>query len=161
MPADYSEEEVAKAREILYNEGIKMRYQVAGKEYVDTTLAAADPDYGRHMQEYVTQACWGSIWTRPGLALKTRSFLNIAMMCALNRSPELAVHTKGALSNGATPEEIREVVLQAACYCGMPAGMEAFKVTAEVIKKWREEEEKRGEGGERHVDVGVADRVRE
>jgi 4-carboxymuconolactone decarboxylase len=103
--------------------------------------------------------CWGSIWTRPGLELKTRSFLNLAMMCALNRSPELAVHTRGALNNGATPEEIREVILQASCYCGMPAGMEAFKVTAQVIGEWRKEQEAKGHEVDVHTDVGVADRV--
>lgn len=81
------------------------------------------------------------------------------MMCALNRSPELAVHTRGALNNGASPEEIREVVLQASCYCGMPAGMEGFKVTGEAIKTWEREKQATGEG--RHADVGVADRVRE
>ncbi|KAK4553993.1 hypothetical protein LTR86_008834 [Recurvomyces mirabilis] len=161
MPADYTEEEVKKAREVLYDEGIKMRYKVAGKEYVDQALKAADPDYGRHMQEYVTEVCWGSIWTRPGLELKTRSLLNIAMMCALNRSPELAVHTRGAMNNGATEEEIREVVLQASCYCGMPAGMEAFKVTGEAIKSWYKDKEAKGHSVERHSDVGVADRMKE
>jgi 4-carboxymuconolactone decarboxylase len=153
MSEKYSPEEIAKAHKILYNEGIKMRYQVAGKEYVDKALANADNPFSRAMQEvsrqpipflpsnhppppsspilasltlskYVSESCWGSIWTRPGLDLKVRSFLNIVMLCCQNRSQELATHVKGAMNNGATEEEVREVVLQAACYCGMPAGME-------------------------------------
>ena len=104
--------------------------------------------------------CWGSVWTRPGLELKTRSFLNLAMMCALNRSPELAVHTRGALNNGATPEEIREVILQASCYCGMPSGMEGFKVTQKVIEEWKKEQEAKGKHVEDHTDVGVEQRVK-
>lgn len=87
----------------------------------------------------MTESCWGSIWTRPGLELKTRSFLNMAMLCALNRSTELGVHAKGALNNGATEEELREVLLQAACYCGMPAGIEGFKVVGKVIEDFKKE----------------------
>lgn len=89
--------------------------------------------------QYVTEACWGSIWTRPGLPLATRSLLNLAMLCALNRSTELAVHTRGALNNGASEVEIRETLLQAACYCGMPAGVEGFKVAERVINEWKAE----------------------
>lgn len=86
--------------------------------------------------------------------------LNLAMLCALNRSPELAVHCRGALTNGATPEEIREVLLQASCYCGMPAGMEAFKVCGEVIAKWEKEQEAKGSHVSQHTDVGLEDRVK-
>ena len=88
-------------------------------------------------RQYATESGWGSIWTRPGLALKTRSLLNIAMLCAINRSAELAVHTRGALNNGASEVEIREVILQAACYCGMPAGMEGTRVAEKVILEWK------------------------
>ncbi|KAK3116423.1 hypothetical protein LTR53_003216 [Teratosphaeriaceae sp. CCFEE 6253] len=159
MVADYSPEELKKAHEVLYNEGIKMRYQVAGKEYVDRALKAADNDYSRRMQEFVSEACWGSIWTRPGLELKTRSLLNLAMLCALNRSAELAVHTRGALTNGATELEIGEVIMQAACYCGMPAGMEGFKVTAKAIEEWNEEQIKKGDMVTDHTDLGLELRV--
>jgi len=92
--------------------------------------------------------------------LKTRSFLNLAMMCALNRSPELAVHTRGALNNGATPEEIREVCLQASCYCGMPAGMEAFKVTQTAIEEWQREQRAQGNQTDDHTEVDVAARAK-
>lgn len=90
--------------------------------------------------QLATEAAWGSIWTRPGLDLKTRSLLNIAMLCALNRGPELAVHTRGALNNGASEVEIREVILQAAVYAGMPAGMEGTKVAEKAIIEWKEKQ---------------------
>jgi 4-carboxymuconolactone decarboxylase len=93
------------------------------------------------MQEYVTESCWHSIWGRPGLEKKTRSLLNIAMLCALNRSTELAVHVRGAVNNGATEVEIRETVLQVACYCGMPAGIEGTKVAERVINEMKKERE--------------------
>ncbi|KAF2771842.1 protocatechuate 3,4-dioxygenase, P3,4O [Teratosphaeria nubilosa] len=136
MSKQYTPEEIQKAHEVLYNEGIKMRYQVAGKEYVDKSLAAADDPFRKPMQEYVAEACWGWTWARPGLELKTRSFLNIAMLCAQNRGTELATHVKGALNNGATEEEIREVILQAATYCGMPAGIEGFRVAGKATEEW-------------------------
>ncbi|KAL1585805.1 hypothetical protein WHR41_05012 [Cladosporium halotolerans] len=137
MAANYSEEEVKKAHEILFNEGLKMRYQVAGKEYVDNALKNGTGSFAGAMQEFVTESCWGSIWTRPGLELKTRSFLNIAMLCCQNRSSELATHIKGALNNGASEDEIREVILQAACYCGMPAGIEGFRVATKAVDEWK------------------------
>ncbi|KAF2225060.1 protocatechuate 3,4-dioxygenase, P3,4O [Elsinoe ampelina] len=130
---------LASAHQTLFSKGLEMRNKVVGKAYVDKALAAGSSDYARPMQEYVTEACWGSIWGRPGLELKTRSLLNLAMLCALNRSTELGVHTRGALSNGASEVEIRETILQAACYCGMPAGVEGFKVTERVINEWKAE----------------------
>ncbi|KAK0311588.1 hypothetical protein LTR82_014290 [Friedmanniomyces endolithicus] len=161
MAVNYTPEEVSKAREVIRNEGIKMRYKVAGKEYVDRALKAANNDFARSMQEYVSEACWGSIWTRPGLELKTRSLLNLAMLCALNRSAELATHCKGALTNGASEVEIREVILQAACYCGMPAGMEGFRVTGKAIEEWKKEQEAKGTGVEEHTDIGLDQRLKE
>lgn len=137
-------EEVSNAHKTLFDEGIKMRYQVAGKAYVDRTLQAGSSDFARPMQEYVTEACWGSVWTRPGLELKQRSLLNIAMLCALNRSTELGVHVRGAVNNGASEVEIRETLLQAACYCGMPAGIEGFKVAERVINEIKKEKEEEG-----------------
>ncbi|PNS16871.1 hypothetical protein CAC42_4835 [Sphaceloma murrayae] len=130
---------ITSAHQTLFSAGLAMRNKVAGKEYVDKALAAGSSDYARPMQEFVTEACWGSIWTRPGLELKQRSLLNLAMLCALNRSTELGVHTRGALNNGASEVEIRETILQAACYCGMPAGVEGFKVTERVINEWKAE----------------------
>ncbi|KAM3424005.1 hypothetical protein BST61_g1397 [Cercospora zeina] len=165
----YTPEDVQRAHEILYSEGIKMRYKVAGKEYVDRSLAAANNPFAKAMQEYVSESCWGSIWTRPGLELKTRSFLNIAMLCCQNRGTELATHVKGALNNGASEEEIREVILQAACYCGMPAGIEGFRVAWKAVEEWRAQNpdeqrsgEDAGEGvDDRHADVDVASRAKE
>ncbi|KAF2154268.1 protocatechuate 3,4-dioxygenase, P3,4O [Myriangium duriaei CBS 260.36] len=140
-----SKESLSQAHQSLFTLGLAQRKAVAGASYVDTALANASSSYARPMQELVTEFCWGSVWTRPGLALKTRSLLNLAMLCALNRSTELAVHTRGALNNGASEVEIRETILQAAVYCGMPAGMEGFKVTERVIKEWKAEHGIEGE----------------
>ncbi|KAF4775467.1 cytochrome p450 [Colletotrichum scovillei] len=129
----------AEAHKTLYDKGLKIRYEVAGTSYVDAALAGGSSDFARPMQELVTEACWGSVWARPGLERKQRSLLNIAMLCALNRAPELAAHVRGALNNGASEVEIRETLLQAAIYCGMPAGIEGFKVAEKVIIAWNEE----------------------
>lgn len=99
-------------RKTLYDEGLKVRYAVVGKKYVDGALANGSSAFARPMQELVTEACWGSVWTRPGLERKQRSLLNIAMLCALNRGPELRVHVRGAKNNGATDVEIRETLKQ-------------------------------------------------
>ena len=125
--------EIQDAHRAIFEEGLKIRYEVAGKEYVDKSLANGSSEFARPMQELVTEACWGSVWSRPGLERKQRSLLNIAMLCALNRSTELAVHVRGAINNGASEIEIRETLLQAAVYCGMPAGIEGFKVAEKVI----------------------------
>lgn len=116
----------------LYDEGMEIRREVLGDEYVDRAMAGAD-DFGRPLQEFVTEWCWGAIWGRPGLDRRTRSLLNIGMTTALNRPHELATHLRGALRNGCTVEEIREVLLQAAVYCGAPAGVDAFRVAREVL----------------------------
>ncbi|KAM0185127.1 hypothetical protein ACHAPI_012277 [Fusarium lateritium] len=121
------------AHKTLFDQGLKIRYEVAGPAYVDAALAGGCSEFARPMQELVTEACWGSVWSRPGLERKQRSLLNIAMLCALNRGPELTAHVRGALNNGATEVEIRETLLQAAIYCGMPAGIEGFKVAEKVI----------------------------
>lgn len=126
---------LADAHKLIFDEGLKVRYEVAGKEYVDRSLANGSSDFARPMQELVTEACWGSVWTRPGLEKKQRSLLNIAMLCALNRSTELGVHVRGAVNNGASEVEIRETLLQAAIYCGMPSGIEGFKVAERVINE--------------------------
>ena len=115
-----------------YERGLAVRKAVLGSEYVEKQLAGADA-FSQPMQELVTEYCWGAVWGREGLPRKTRSMLNLAMLCALNRSQEFRGHVRGALNNGVTREEIREVLLQVAVYCGMPAGMEAFRVAREVF----------------------------
>lgn len=136
-----SSDTVAKAHKTLFDEGLKIRYEVAGKTYVDKALVSGSSEFARPMQELVTEACWGSVWSRPGLERKTRSMLNMAMLCALNRGPELAVHVRGALNNGASEVEIREVLLQVSIYCGMPAGLEGFKIAEKVILDVAKEKE--------------------
>ena len=117
----------------LYDQGLKTRREVLGADYVDNAIANAD-EFSMPLQELTTQVAWGLIWNRPGLDRRTRSLLNLAMLTALNRPHELRLHLKGALRNGVTKEEIREVFLQAAVYCGMPAGMESFRIAREVFK---------------------------
>jgi 4-carboxymuconolactone decarboxylase len=149
-----SDADLKNAHKLLFDSGLQTRYAVAGKEYVDKALANGSSEFSRPMQEYVTESCWHSIWGRPGLEKKTRSLLNIAMLCALNRSTELAVHVRGAVNNGATEVEIRETVLQVACYCGMPAGIEGTKVAERVILEMKKEREGAGGSGQAQVEGG-------
>ena len=116
----------------LYDEGMKMRKAVLGASYVDSSMASAD-DFMMSFQDVTTEYCWGYVWTRPGLPRKTRSMLNLAMLAALNRGPELKLHVNGALNNGLTKEEIKEVLLQTAIYCGVPAAVVAFRCAKEVF----------------------------
>ncbi len=116
-----------------FDKGLATRRAVLGAEYVDNSLKNAD-DFNMPMQELVTEYCWNEIWNRPGLDRKTRSFLNLAMLIALNRPHELKLHVRGAINNGLTKEEIREVFLQAAIYCGVPAAIDAFRTAKEVFK---------------------------
>ena len=109
-----------------YEEGLAIRREVLGDEYVDAALASAD-ELGRPLQELVTEYCWGALWGRPGLPRKTRSLLNVGLLAALNRPHELQLHTRGALRNGCTESEIVEVVLQVAVYCGVPAAVDAMR----------------------------------
>jgi 4-carboxymuconolactone decarboxylase len=118
----------------LYDKGLAVRREVLGAEYVDRALAAAD-DFNLPMQELVTQSCWGWLWTRPQMPRKLRSLVNLGILSALNRPHEFKVHVKGALKNGCTKEEIREVLLQVAVYCGMPAGVEAFRLAREAFNE--------------------------
>ena len=135
----HSAEEVAKAQQILYDVGLQNRYAVAGQAYVERALAAGSSEFARPMQEYVTGACWGTVWARPGLQRRQRSLLNIAMLCCLNRAAELAVHVRGAVNTGCSQVEIRETILHASVYAGMPAGIEGFKVAERVIKECQAE----------------------
>lgn len=116
----------------LYAQGLQTRRDVLGADYVDAAIAGAD-DFNRPLQELVTQYCWGEVWNRPGLDRRTRSLLNLAMLTALNRPHELKLHVKGALNNGVTKDEIREVLLQAGIYCGVPAAVDGFRTAREVF----------------------------
>ena len=116
----------------LYDRGLKVRRDVLGADYVDKQIASAD-DFNRPMQNLVTEYCWGAIWNRPGLDRRTRSMLNLAMLSALNRHHEFKAHVKGAVKNGVTKQEITEVLLQVAIYCGVPAGVDAFRNAREVF----------------------------
>lgn len=117
-----------------FDKGLAMRKRVLGNEYVEKSLAAAD-EYTRPLQELVTEYCWGAVWNRPGLELKTRSLLNVAMLTALNRPHELRIHVGGALTNGCTREEIIETLLQTAIYCGVPAALESTRIAREVFRE--------------------------
>lgn len=117
-----------------FEAGLAQRRAVLGNEYVERSLANMD-EFTRPLQELVTEMCWGTIWTRPGLPPKLRSLLNVGLLAALNRPHELALHVRGALRNGCTKEEIQEVLLQVAVYCGMPAGVDGFRVAAEVLRE--------------------------
>jgi 4-carboxymuconolactone decarboxylase len=119
-------------QESRFDVGMGVRSEVLGAEHVQRSLENATP-FARPMQDLVTEYCWGAVWSRPALDRRTRSLVNLGMLTALNRGHELAVHVRGALTNGVTPEEIREVLLQAAIYCGVPAGMEAFRIAEETL----------------------------
>ncbi|MEO5925417.1 MAG: 4-carboxymuconolactone decarboxylase [Bryobacteraceae bacterium] len=121
----------------MFEAGLEVRKSVLGKEFVENAIASAD-DFNRPLQELVTEYCWGACWTREGLSKKERSMLNLAMLTALNRPHELKLHVKGALRNGVTKEQIREVLIQTAIYCGVPAAVDAFRTAKEAIKEFEE-----------------------
>jgi len=116
----------------MWDKGLKLRREVLGAEYVDKSVANAN-DFTQAFQEITTEWCWGYAWSRPGLDKKTRSMLNLAMLTALNRAPELKLHVRGAITNGVRVEEIREILVHATIYCGVPAGLDAFKAANEVL----------------------------
>ena len=118
----------------LFDKGLQTRREVLGTEYVDAAIQNAD-GFTRDMQELVTQYAWGDVWNRPGLDRKTRSLLNLAMLTALNRPHELKLHIRGALTNGVTQDEMKEVFLQTAIYCGAPAAIDSFRTAKEVFKE--------------------------
>ena len=117
-----------------FEDGLKTRKEVLGAAYVDKAMSGVD-DFNQPFVDLLNTYCWNDIWNRPGLDRKTRSMLNMAMLIALNRGPELKLHVNGALNNGLTKEQIREVMLQTAIYCGVPAAVEAFRVAREVFKE--------------------------
>jgi 4-carboxymuconolactone decarboxylase len=118
----------------LFEKGLQVRREVLGSDYVDKSLAGAD-EFTRTMAEWSTSYCWGALWTRPGMDRKTRSIVNLAMISALNRPHELKLHVKGALTNGVTRDEMKEIFLQVAVYCGVPAGIDAFRIAREAFKE--------------------------
>ena len=117
-----------------FERGLAARKEVLGAEHVGRSLGSAS-DFSRPMQQLVTEYCWGEIWTRPGLDRRTRSLINLAMLTALGRQHELGVHVRGAINNGCEVDEIREVLLQAAIYCGVPAAMESFRTADQVLNE--------------------------
>jgi len=116
----------------MYERGLAVRREVVGVDYVNKSIAEAD-DFTRPLQDMATTYCWGAIWTREGLNRKTRSMLNLVMLTVLNRPHELKLHLRGALRNGCTQVEIREALLQAGVYGGLPAAVDAFRVAKEVF----------------------------
>ena len=115
-----------------YDKGRDVRSAVLGEAYVDHALRNAD-DFTKPLQDLVTEYCWGAVWGREGLSRKTRSMLNVAMIAILNRPHELRTHVKGALTNGVTRDEIREILLQVAVYAGMPAAVDGFRIAREAF----------------------------
>ena len=116
----------------MFEKGLKIRRAVVGAEYVDKSLANAD-SFNMPMQELVTEYCWGAVWGREELPHKSRSMLNLAMISVLNRPHELKLHIAGALRNGVTKDEIREVFFQVAIYAGVPAAIDSFRIAREVF----------------------------
>ncbi|MGN7385409.1 4-carboxymuconolactone decarboxylase [Sporosarcina sp. SAFN-015] len=117
-----------------FEKGLEIRRSVLGAEYVDQSIENAN-EFNMPMQQLVTEYCWGEVWSRPGLPKKTRSMLNLAMITALNRPHELKLHVRGALNNGVTKDEIQEVLLQTAIYCGVPAAIDSFRVANAVFEE--------------------------
>lgn len=120
------------SEDALFDAGLAIRREVLGADYVDGSLARAD-DFMMAFQRITTEWCWGYAWSRPGLERKTRSLLNLAMLTALGKPSELRLHVRGALTNGVTVDEIMETLLHATVYCGIPAGLDAFKAAHAVL----------------------------
>jgi 4-carboxymuconolactone decarboxylase len=117
----------------LFEKGLKVRREVLGAEHVEASMSQAD-DFSRPLQELVTEYCWGNVWSRPGLDRKTRSLINVAMLTALNRPHEVKLHLRGAFNNGCSKNDIMEVLLQTAIYCGVPAAMDSLRVAKEFFQ---------------------------
>jgi len=115
-----------------YQKGLAIRKEVLGAEHVERALASAD-EFNREFQDIVTEYCWGMVWGSEGLTRKQRSILNLGMLAALGRSHEFELHFRGALRNGCTLEELRDTLTQIAVYCGIPAGVEAFRIARRVL----------------------------
>jgi 4-carboxymuconolactone decarboxylase len=122
----------SRVRSEKFERGLKTRRAVVGDAYVDKSLASAD-DFTWPMQVLVTENCWEDIWNRPGLDKRSRSILNLGMIAALKRPHELRLHVRGAINNGMSREELREVCLQIACYCGFPAALDTQRIVLDVL----------------------------
>ena len=120
------------AKSDTWRNGMQVRRQVLGDEYVDRALGAAD-SFSADLQDYITEHAWGATWVRPGLSLKTRCIVNLAMLVALNRPHELEIHIRGALRNGVTLDELKEILLHTGVYCGAPAAVDAFRTARKVL----------------------------
>lgn len=118
----------------MYERGLELRKSVLGEEHVERSIGSAD-DFNLPLQELITEYGWGAVWSREGLSRKTRSMLNLAMLSALNRPHELKLHIRGALTNGVSKDEIREIFLQVALYCGAPAAIDSFRKAKEVFEE--------------------------
>ena len=118
----------------LFEKGLEVHKEVLGADHVEKSIAKAD-EFTRTMAEWSTAYCWGALWTRPGLDRRSRSIANLAMIAALNRPHELKLHVKAALKNGLSKDEIKEVFLQVAVYCGIPAGMDSFRIAREAFEE--------------------------
>jgi len=123
-----------------YQQGMKIRRAVLGDEHVNRALATTT-DFSHDFQDFITRNAWGEVWSRPGLPRHTRSLLTLAMMVALNRGDEFRLHVKAAFNNGVTRDEIKEVLLQSAVYCGVPAANSAFHIAADVFREMDGEKE--------------------
>lgn len=117
-----------------FDAGLALRKEVLGDEYVNRSIDNAT-QFNQPLQTLVTEFCWGDVWQRDGLSKQERSLINLAMISALNRPHELALHVRGAINNGLTPVQIREVLLQVGIYCGVPAAIDSFRVAMEVLKE--------------------------
>jgi 4-carboxymuconolactone decarboxylase len=146
LKKEFEEKACQQRREItmtseLFEKGLQIRREVLGAEYVDASISKAD-DFSRPLQELVTEYCWGTVWGRPGLDRKTRSLLNLAMLTALNRPHEVKLHLKGALNNGCSKNDIMEVFLQTAIYCGIPAAVDSFRMAKEIFQEVESKQER-------------------
>ncbi|WP_461173377.1 4-carboxymuconolactone decarboxylase [Arthrobacter sp. Z1-9] len=117
-----------------YEQGLAVRKEVLGTAHVERSLGQVT-EFGRPIQELVTEYCWGAVWTREGLDRRSRSLINLAMLTALNRPHELGVHVRGAINNGVTEQEIQEVLMQTAIYVGVPAALESFRIAEKVLNE--------------------------
>jgi 4-carboxymuconolactone decarboxylase len=139
MPAEDKSNAKQEAVDELYKQGMQVRRSVMGDAFVDRAMESVpSSEISGPIQEYITAACWGQVWTRPGLSKRDRSMLNLGMLCCLNRGTEFAGHVRGALNNGVTVEEISEIILQVAVYAGAPASLEGARIAEKVIKEWKE-----------------------
>ena len=133
QPSPSQQARQARPDDAAFQAGIDTRTQVMGAEFVDRAFGNAT-DFTLPMQEFITKNAWGNVWQRPGLDMKTRSLITVAMLTALGKQQELKGHVRGALNNGATPEELREVMLHATVYCGFPNAIDAFRSVTEVVQ---------------------------